>query len=141
MWGMQMVGSDICGFGSNTTVELCSRWFQLGVLYPFARNHNTLRAHPQEPYAMGETVLKAAQKGILLRYSLLNYFYSLFIKNRLSYIWQPLFMQYFGDENNFRDDVMNTQFLIGANLMAAPILEPGTTERQAYFPAVNWYSL
>jgi alpha-glucosidase (family GH31 glycosyl hydrolase) len=34
---------------------------------------------------------------------------------------------------------METQFLIGNELMVAPILEAKTTERSVYFPKVNWY--
>ncbi len=70
-----MVGADICGFSLDSNAQLCGRWFylfinryQLGVLYPFSRNHNEFYGLNQEPYAFDEDMLNGAINNLNLRY-------------------------------------------------------------------------
>lgn len=92
IYGMQMVGADICGFHGNTTDELCARWMQVGALYPFARSHNEDVSTDQEPYALGDVVLNTSKLSLKLRYSILRQYYSIFVKSKgLGSIYRPLF--------------------------------------------------
>jgi len=86
--------------------------------------------------------MASAKVNLKLRYSLLKYFYHAFVnKKGLGSIWKPLFFEFPQDNNNYLDDIADTQFLIGNNLMAAPIVEQGQTSRKVYFPETNWYCI
>lgn len=89
---------------------------------------------------MGNTVLAAAKAGLKFRYSILKHYYTLFVEKKgLGSIFKPLFFAFPADNNVYVDDIADTQFMVGLDLMAAPILEPGTTSRRVYFPSGNWY--
>ena len=51
-----------------------------------------------------------------------------------------MFFLFSDDENTLLDEVMDTQVMIGYELMATPILNEGYI-RHAYFPKGNWYDL
>lgn len=106
IFGMQMVGSDVCGFHLSTTAELCARWTQLGALYPFARNHNEIDSQNQEPYVFGEKTLRTAKLSLDFRYSIIKQYYSIFLKNKgLGSIFRPLFFEFPADEECYKDSV------------------------------------
>ena len=72
LFGIPMVGSDVCGFQGNTDEELCNRWMMLGAFLPFFRNHNQRGALSQEPFRW-DSVANASRTAIGIRYSLLPY--------------------------------------------------------------------
>ncbi len=78
MFGIPMVGADICGFFQNTTLELCSRWMSVGAFYPFSRNHNGYGYLAQDPPSLGEPVISISRKFLNIRYTLLPHLYGTF---------------------------------------------------------------
>eukprot|EP01015_Nassula_variabilis_P009121 TRINITY_DN1721_c0_g1_i17.p1 TRINITY_DN1721_c0_g1~~TRINITY_DN1721_c0_g1_i17.p1 ORF type:complete len:577 (+),score=89.71 TRINITY_DN1721_c0_g1_i17:780-2510(+) len=142
LFGIPFTGANICGYARNSTSELCARWIQLGSLYPVAKIDNIFNAESKELYNFGDLVVQTAQEALRMRYSLLKYYYSLFIQsNGTGTIFRPLFFEFPDDPVVYEDKVMNEQFLLGKDLMVTPILHPGTNSTRAYFPASVWYRL
>ena len=138
LFGMPMTGDDVCGFAGDTTVELCARWMQLGALYPFMRNHMALGTRDHYPWSLGDTVLQATKASLTLRYSILKYYYSLFVNNDgKGTVFRPLFFDFPEDTALLN---LETQFMIGSALMAAPIVDEGKKFVSVYFPGgQKWY--
>ncbi|XP_060837223.1 lysosomal alpha-glucosidase-like [Rhopalosiphum padi] len=138
LFGIPLVGADICGFHHDTTVELCSRWIQLGAFYPFSRNHNGQYMKDQDPVALGSNVIVSAKKSLITRYYLLPYLYSLFWKAHIygETVVRPLFFEYPSDENTYAID---TQFLWGAALLILPVLKEKNHQVYVYLPKDTWY--
>ena len=138
MFAIPMVGADICGFGEDTTEELCTRWMQLGAFYPFCRNHNSLHSKGQAPVEFSETAQKNMRDILLVRYSYLPYLYSLFVSSHLtgSTVARGLFFEFPHDKVALTID---EQFMWGSGLMISPVLEEGATGLQVYYPAGLWY--
>lgn len=138
MYGIPMVGADICGFNGNTTASLCLRWMQLGAFYPFSRNHNTDDAIDQDPVAMGPEVVTASRNALTQRYMLLPYLYSLFFNAHLTGepVARPLFFQFYKELETYSID---TQFMWGPALMIVPVLKEHDETVKAYIPNGRWY--
>jgi lysosomal alpha-glucosidase len=140
MFGIPLVGADICGFNGNTTVELCQRWQELGAFYPFSRNHNSLGMIDQDPAAFSEAFIASSRMALLVRYQLLPLYYTLFFRAALNgtTVVRPLFFEFPNDRTTYQID---WQFLIGESLMVSPVLSANTTHLLAYFPKARWYVL
>ncbi|CAK1586499.1 unnamed protein product [Parnassius mnemosyne] len=141
IFGIPMMGTDICGFRGNTTVELCKRWMQVGAFYPFSRNHNSDTSMPQDPVSMGPEVVAASRTALRMRYSLLPYYYTLFWKAHMhgDLVARPLL---FEDPSDVTTHDIDEQFMIGPYLLISPILWQGATTARAYFPGKQpWYNL
>jgi len=137
LFGIPLVGADICGFIGDSTEELCARWMQLGAFYPFSRNHNAIYQRAQEPY-LWDSVARSSRAALNIRYSLLPFYYTLFYQSHQfgSTVVRPFFFEFPEDRNVPSYD---RQFLVGPSILITPVLEQGARQVGGYFPAGKWY--
>lgn len=131
MCGFLYAGADIGGFGQDTTEDLMLRWLALGIFVPLLRNHCTFGARRQEFYLFEN---KKAIKNLLdLRYSLIPYLYSEYVKSALrgELLYTPLGFLY---PNNERAKEIEDQLFVGGSIMIAPVYRQNEKGRLVYLP-------
>ncbi len=135
--GLAFCGIDVGGFSFDCTAELLSRWVQVGCFTPLFRNHSAAYTRDQEPWAFDEKTEEIYRKYVKLRYKLIPYLYDLFREGTVTGlpIIRPLVVHYQDDINTYE---LNDQFLVGENILVAPVLQQGQLARQVYLPEGQW---
>lgn len=138
MSGITFAGVDIGGFWDEALPELLVRWYELGIFYPFFRNHCGISDRAQEAFAYAPNVEELMRKLIEARYRLLPYIRNLFWEHMRTGapLMRPMSWHYGTDP--IACDV-DDQFLFGGDMLVAPLMERGRDYRTVYFPEGNWY--
>lgn len=131
MVGILYTGADIGGFGADATEDLVMRWIQLAMFSPLMRNHSAMGTREQEVYRFDH--IEEFRKIINIRYGLLAYIYSEYMKSALNseMYFKPLSFVYTDDE--FTSQVED-QLLVGDSLMIAPVYNQNAKGRYVYLP-------
>ena len=132
--GLANTGHDVGGFfGPAPEPELWLRWVQCGIFMPrFTIHSASVDGSVNAPWMYPE-MLPLVREAIQLRYRLIPYLYSLFVRAQSSVpIMAPTLYYFPSDPRCFEQDF---EWMLGPNLLVAPVLEPGARERSLYLPA------
>jgi alpha-D-xyloside xylohydrolase len=142
--------TDIGGFhggdpDSEEYRELFARWFQYGTFCPLMRLHGhreprseNAQGGSNEPWSYGPRIEAIAGEHILLRERIRPYVQRVMHEAAETGkpAMRPLFLDYPDDERAWS---VEDQFLLGPDLLIAPVLTAGLTERDVYLPAdTDW---
>ena len=155
MCGIPWWNTDIGGFyGADTESEyfreLIVRWFQFGVFSPVMRLHGSRIRHgekkrdvkeptgdPNEIWSFGERNHRILRDLILLRERLRPY-----IARQMAAasekgwpVMRPMFFEYPEDPVCY---TLGEQYLFGDDILFAPVVNRGQTEKRVYLPTDGW---
>jgi alpha-glucosidase len=102
------------------------------------RTHTTFGTADQEPWSYGVHFETVNRRAIELRYQLLPYIYSVMREASETGVpaMRPLFVEFPEERATWE---MEDQFLFGPDVLVAPVLRSGITERVVYLPKGEWY--
>ncbi len=131
MCGILYTGSDIGGFGNDTTQDLLLRWLEFGIFTPLMRNHAAADTREQEAYHFDR--IEDFRNIIRIRYGLLPYLYSEFMKAVLNdeMYFRPLAFDFPDDAHAAK---VEDQLMVGESIMIAPVYTQNATGRYVYLP-------
>ena len=136
------VHEDLGGHHGQPDPELYVRFMQFGAFSPVARIHCTTQVH-RYPWAYGADVARIVGDYFRLRYRLLPLLYSAAYEAHRS--GTPLLRRCDLEWPEFPEAADPAQYLLGDDLLVAPILEPARhgaeAERTVWIPPGDWQDL
>ncbi len=132
--GFSFWSHDIGGFTTRTPEELYRRWLPFGMLTSHARSHG---APPKEPWEYGPDFTDAFRRADELRYRLMPYLYAQArdSSERGLPMLRALLIEYPEDPGSW---LVEDQYLLGSDILVAPLMEEGTTGRDVYLAPGEW---
>jgi len=141
--GVSFVGADVGGFNETPSGELFARWLQAAALTPFFRGHSVGSAKNKEPWEFGSEWEKINRATIEMRYQFLPYLYTLFYQHEKTGapVMRPLWYEYPNDSATY---LIDDEFLVGKDILVAPVLREGQISRGIYLPKgdewMDWWT-
>jgi alpha-D-xyloside xylohydrolase len=114
--------------------ELVVRWFQFGLTCPLLRQHG--RRPETVPWAYGPEAEKLIVDVIRQRVAMKDYIkaqHSLLASTGVPFN-RPLWWDFPEDLHTWDEEVQGTQYMMGTEYLAAPVLEDGSRWRLVYLP-------
>jgi alpha-D-xyloside xylohydrolase len=132
--GFTFWSHDIGGFAAKTPEELYRRWMPFGMLTSHSRCHGT---PPKEPWEYSPAFMDDFRRADELKYRLMPYVYAQAkdSSERGLPMVRALFIEYPGDPGSWQVD---DEYLFGSDILVAPLMETGATERNVYLPPGQW---
>jgi alpha-D-xyloside xylohydrolase len=132
--GFSFWSHDIGGFTQKSPEELYRRWVPFGMLTSHSRCHG---AAPREPWEYSAAFLDDFRRADEMKYRLMPYIYAQAkdSSERGLPMLRALFIEYPGDPGAWQ---VEDEYLFGADILVAPLLEAQTTERDVYLPQGEW---
>lgn len=135
--GAPFWGHDIGGYIGTPSPELYIRWVQFGVFCPLMQYHGQTA---REPWNFGEEAEAAYKLLANLRMKLKPTLIALGKEAARTGmpIMRPMILEFPDDPRFLSED---SQYMLGPDLLVAPILEEGATKRIVKFPNGKWIHL
>lgn len=144
MTGCGLSHSDIGGytslFGNTRTKELFLRWAEMAAFTPVMRTHECNRPEENFQYYDDEDCMEKLARLVDVYTMLAPYIKTLVAENaeRGIPVQRPLFLH---NEDDQRCYEIQYQYLLGADMLVAPVYLSEQTEWEVYLPQGNWIHL
>jgi alpha-D-xyloside xylohydrolase len=125
---------DVGGFVNRAPRDLYRRWLAFGVLTSHTRTHG---APPREPWEYDSALVVDFRRAVELKYALMPYIWAQ--AQRASSLGHPMLRPlFFESPRDPTSWMIDDEYLLGPDLLVAPLFEDGATGRRVYLPPGTW---